>query len=134
MFGAIDISTSGLVAQRIRQTTAAMNIAMADVPDSVEPDGGPYKRRSVIFSAGSQPNAPAETGVHVSAIEKQAVYRTKYDPKNPYANKDGYVKLPGITPTIEMVNMMEATRAYEANLTAVEVSKAMLNSSLRLLA
>jgi len=132
MFGAIDISTSGLVAQRIRQNTIAMNIANADVVNS--PDGGPYQRRSVIFSVGSQPNDPVETGVHVSAIEKQEVYRWEYDPNNPYANQDGYVKLPGIEPLVEMVNLMEAARAYEANLTAVEVSKAMLNSSLRLLA
>jgi len=132
MFGAIDISTSGLVAQRIRSNTIAMNIAMADAVTS--PEGGPYKRRSVIFSAGSRPSAPAETGVHVSAIEKQDVYRLKYDPKHPYANQDGYVKLPGIEPLVEMANLMEATRAYEANLTAVEVSKSMLNSSLRLLA
>ena len=132
MFGAIDISTSGLVAQRIRSNTIAMNIAMADAVTS--PEGGPYKRRSVIFSVGSRPNAPAETGVHVSAIEKQEVYRLKYDPKHPYANQDGNVKLPGIEPLVEMANLMEATRAYEANLTAVEVSKAMLNSSLRLLA
>ena len=132
MFGAIDISTSGLVAQRIRSNTIAMNIAMADVVDS--PEGGPYQRRSVIFSVGSHTNDRTETGVHVSAIEKQDVYRLKYDPKHPYANKDGYVKLPGIEPLVEMANLMEATRAYEATLTAVEVSKAMLNSSLRLLA
>ena len=132
MFGAIDISTSGLVAQRIRSNTIAMNIAMADAVDS--PEGGPYQRRSVIFSVGSHPNDRTETGVHVSAIEKQNVYRWEYDPKHPYANKDGYVKLPGIDPIIEMVNLMEAARAYEANLMAIEVSKAMLNSSLRLLA
>ena len=132
MFNAIDISTSGLIAQRIRMNTIAMNIANADSVDS--PDGGPYKRRSVIFSVGSQPNDPAETGVHVSAIEKQEVYRMKYDPKHPYADKDGYVKLPGIDPILEKVNEMEAARAYEANITAIEVSKAMLNSALRLLA
>ncbi len=132
MFGAIDISTSGLVAQRIRSNTIAMNIAMADVVET--PEGGPYQRRNVIFSEGIQPNDPTKRGVHVSAIEKQDVYRWEYDPKHPYANQDGYVKLPGIEPTVEMVNLMEASRAYEANLTAVEVSKAMLNSSLRLLA
>ena len=128
MFGAIDISTSGLVAQRIRSNTIAMNIAMADVVET--PEGGPYQRRNVIFSVGRGPNDSTEAGVHVSAIEKQDVYRMKYDPKHPYANEEGNVKLP----LIEMVNLMEATRAYEANLTAVEVSKAMLNSSLRLLA
>jgi flagellar basal-body rod protein FlgC len=132
MFNAIDISTSGLIAQRIRMNTIAMNIANADSVDS--PDGGPYKRRSVIFSTGSQRNDATETGVHVSAIEKQEVYRREYDPKHPYADKDGYVKLPGIDPILEKVNEMEAARAYEANIAAIEVSKAMLNSALRLLA
>ncbi len=132
MFNSIDISTSGLVAQRIRSNTIAMNIALADAVDS--PDGGPYKRRSVVFSVGKNSNDSEGQGVHVSAINKEAVYRWEYDPQHPYANKDGYVKLPGINPLIEMVNLMEATRAYEANITAIEVSKAMLNSSLRLLA
>jgi len=132
MFNAIDISTSGLVAQRIRSNTAAMNIALADAVES--PDGGPYQRRSVVFAAGSKPGDRTGNGVHVKEIEKQPVFRFEYDPSHPYANQDGYVKLPGIDPLVEMVNLMEASRAYEANITAVEVSKGMLNSSLRLLA
>jgi len=132
MFHAIDISTSGLVAQRIRSDTIAMNIAMAD--GVAGPDGGPYKRRSVVFSVGRDARDGSGQGVHVSEIEKQDVYRWQYDPSHPYANADGYVKLPGIDPTVEMVNLMEASRAYEANLAAVEVSKSMLNSSLRILA
>ena len=72
-------------------------------------------------------------GVHVAAIEKQDVSRLKYDPSHPYANADGYVKMPGINYIVETVNMMEAQRAYEANLAAYDVTKAMLNSSLRLL-
>jgi len=133
MFNAIDISTSGLVAQRVRMTAAAMNLANADtVYDPTE--GGPYKRRSVTFEVGKDARDRSGMGVHVAAVRKEAVYRTEYDPSNPYADKDGYVKLPGIEPILEMVNAMEAQRAYEANVTAVEVSKAMLNSALRLLA
>jgi flagellar basal-body rod protein FlgC len=132
MFNAIDVSTSGLVAQRVRSNTIAMNIAMADAVDS--PDGGPYQRRSVIFEAGRDARDGSSRGVHVAKIEKEPVYRWEYDPGHPYANKDGYVKLPGIDPMVEMVNLIEASRAYEANVTAIDVSKAMLNSSLRLLA
>jgi len=132
MFNAINISTSGLVAQRVRMNTAAMNLANIDAADS--PDGGPYKRRSVIFQSGTEAHDNSERGVHVSGIDKQAVYRWVEDPSHPYANEQGFVKLPGINPVVEMVNMMEAQRAFEANLTAIEVSKAMLNSSLRLLA
>jgi len=132
MFRAIDISTSGLVAQRVRTNTIAMNIASADVVDS--PDGGPYQRRSVTLAAGAEAKDRSGQGVHVSAIRKEPVYRWEYDPGHPYANAQGYVKLPGIDPLVEMVNLMEASRAYEANLTAIDVSKGMLNSSLRLLA
>ena len=132
MFNAIDISTSGMVAQRIRLNTVAMNIANADSVDS--PDGGPYQRRSVIFNAGQHSGDRSDQGVHVSAVNKEAVYRWEKIPGHPYANEQGYVKLPGIDHLTEMVNGMEASRAYEANLTAIEVSKGMINSSLRLLA
>ena len=132
MFNAIDISTSGLIAQRIRMNTCAMNVANMDAVDS--PEGGPYRRRSVIFKTGGNAGDRSGEGVHVAKIEKQEVYRWEYNPEHPYANQKGYVKLPGIDPLTETVNMMEAQRAFEANITAIEVSKAMLSSSLRLLA
>jgi len=132
MFNAIDISTSGLVAQRIRTNTIAMNIALAEAVET--PEGGPYRRRSVVFAQGQNPADRSGQGVHVSAINKEAAFRWEYDPQHPYADKNGYVKLPDVDPLVEMVNLMEASRAYEANITSIEVSKAMLNSSLRLLA
>lgn len=132
MINAIDISTSGLVAQRIRLNTVAMNIANVDSVDS--PDGGPYQRRSVIFKAGSGEHDRGGQGVHVSEIKKEAVFRLKYDPNHPYANADGYVKMPAIDHLTEMVNGMEASRAYEANLVAIEMGKTMFSNSLRLLA
>ncbi|MBN1766788.1 MAG: flagellar basal body rod protein FlgC [Sedimentisphaerales bacterium] len=132
MFNSIDISTSALVAQRIRMNTCAMNMANIDTIET--PEGGPYQRRSVIFHSGQNTNDRSDQGVHVARIEKQPVFRTIYDPANPYADENGYVKLPGIDQMTEMVNMMEAQRAYEANITAFEVSKSLLNTSLRLLA
>jgi len=132
MFNAIDISTSGLVAQRVRMNTCAMNLANIDTVDS--PDGGPYQRRSVIFQCGRDGSDRSDQGVHVSQIIKEPVYRMEHNPSHPYADKDGYVKMPGIDQMTEMVNAIEAHRAYEANITAVEVTKAMLNSTLRLLA
>ena len=131
MFNSIDISTSGLVAQRIRMNTCAANLANVDTVMS--PDGGPYQRRKVLFEAGKDVQDRTGEGVHVARIEKEAVFRTEYDPSNPYADENGYVKLPGIDPLMEMANMIEAQRAYEANITAVSVGKDMLNSSLRLL-
>jgi flagellar basal-body rod protein FlgC len=132
MFNAIDTSTSGLVAQRVRLDTVAMNIANADTVDS--PEGGPYQRRRVLFSTGKNGQDRSGAGVHVAAVAKEPAFRLEYDPTHPYANKEGYVRLPDINPLIEMANGMEATRAYEANMTAIELSKAMLGSSLRLLA
>ena len=132
MFNVMDISASGLVAQRIRMNTIAMNIANVDTVAGA--DGGPYKRRSVIFEVGMNSRDRKGQGVHVSSIRKEGVYRWEYDPNHPYANTDGYVKLPGINHLVEMVNGMEASRAYEANLAALEFSKTMITSSLRLLA
>ena len=132
MFNAIDISTSGLVAQRIRMNTVAMNLANADTVTT--PEGGPYQRRSVVFELGKDAQDRSGQGVHVSKIEREPVFRQEYDPSHPYANEQGYVKLPGIDRMVEMVNGMEASRAYEANIAAVETSKAMLSSALRLLA
>lgn len=132
MINAIDISTSGLVAQRIRLNTVAMNIANVDSVDS--PDGGPYQRRSVIFRTGINGQDRSGQGVHVSEIKKEVEFRLEYDPRNPYANAEGYVKMPAINHMVEMVNGMEASRAYEANLAAIEMGKTMFSNSLRLLA
>ncbi|MBI9017095.1 MAG: flagellar basal body rod protein FlgC [Phycisphaerae bacterium] len=131
MFSAIDISTSGLAAQRVRMNTVAMNMANID---SDNPDGtGPYKRRSVIFEVGMGPNNQKD-GVHVSKIEQEDNFRMEYDPNHHRADENGYVKMPAIDQMTEMVNMMEAERAYQANMTAMEVTKGMITSSLRLLA
>ena len=133
MFNALDISTSGLVAQRVRMNTIAMNIASAEVIHDAQEDG-PYRRRAVHFAAGQDQNDRTGRGVHVAQIEKQNAYRWEYDPQNPYANDKGFVKRPDIDTIVEMANGMEAQRAYEANLAAMDLSKAMWNSSLRILA
>jgi flagellar basal-body rod protein FlgC len=98
------------------------------------PEGGPYQRRSVIFESGRNPSDRSGRGVHVAQIEKQPVFRTEFQPAHPYADERGYVKLPGINPLMEMANMIEAQRAYEANVTAIQVGKEILHSSLRILA
>jgi len=132
MFNTLDVSSSALVAQRIRMNTCAMNLANIDSVDS--PEGGPYQRRFVVFEAGASPADRSGRGVHVARIVKEPVFRTEYNPSHPYADENGYVKLPGINQVTEMVNAMEANRAYEANITVMDVTKSMFNSSLRLLA
>ena len=87
-----------------------------------------------MFAAG-RPDASGKGGVSVSKIEvDKGPFRKEYQPSHPDRDKDGYVSYPNIDLAVEYVNALEASRAYEANVTAMEVSKAMMNASLRLLA
>jgi flagellar basal-body rod protein FlgC len=140
MFGSLDISTSALVAQRTRMDVIAGNIA--NEYSTQRPDGqpGPYKRRFVIFAPGNPAAAtPSAPGVHVEAVEEdQSPGRLVYDPQHPDAirtgPKAGYVEYPNVDMATEMVDAIEAARAYEANVTAMDVTKSMISASLRLLA
>lgn len=132
MFDALNIPASALLAQRARMDTIAQNMANADNAGSAEKP--PFQRRFVVFQPGQDGNSE-KPGVHVESIQKdQSDYRKVHEPGNPLADKEGFVLYPNVEPTIEMVNMMSATRAYEANVTMMESIKAMINSSLRLLA
>ncbi len=134
MFGALDVSTSGLIAQRTRLDAIAGNLANRFTTHDAAGGFGPYRRRIVEFAAGDPSNGSAD-GVHVSGIKlDQSPFRKVLEPGNPDADKDGYVSYPNIDPSIEMINALEASRAYEANITAVEATKSMINSTLRLLA
>lgn len=134
MFDSLDVSASALLAQRVRMDTIAGNVANMNTTRDASGQLSAYKRRFVVFEPGrsDDPNAP---GVHVAQIaEDQSPPRLKFDPTNPDAGPDGYVRLPNIDLAIEEVNMMEATRAYDANATMMETSKAMVSEALRLLA
>ena len=140
MLRALDISTSGLVAQRIRLDTISSNLANITSQERDEKGNiQPYQARYVVF----QTNQELETkegaiGVKVSSVETEQVeplYR--WQPEHPYAIKEGpkkgYVAYPKINMTAEMVDALVATRAYEANLGAMELSKNMAQQSLRIL-
>jgi|SRR5436190_23190637 len=134
MYGSLDISTSGLIANRVRLEAISANIANAE---SIVNDAGqyePFRRRIVNFAAGD--GAANETeGVHVASIDQdQAPPRMKYEPGSPFANADGYVGYPNVDIVIEQMNAMEAQRSYEANITVVEATKTMMNAALQLLA
>jgi flagellar basal-body rod protein FlgC len=134
MFGALDISTSALVAQRVRINTINANIANQNAIEG--PDGGyaPYRRRIPIFATGD-PATGNKMGVHVRQIElDDGPLRKVFDPGHKFADADGYVMYPNIEPANELINALEASRAYEANITAAEATKSMIQSSLRLLA
>ena len=133
MFGSLDISASALVAQRGRLETIAANIANKDSLYDADGNYAPYKRRVPIFASGD-PSSGRDEGVHLKriAISKDP-YRLKYMPDHPNADEKGYLKVPNIASTMEMVNALDASRAYEANITAAEATKSMLQSSLRIL-
>lgn len=134
MFESLDISASALLAQRTRMDTIAANIANMNTTRNARGESIPYRRRFAVFAAG-QPDSPSKAGVCVSKIQiDHSPFRKEYQPNHPDANQDGYVSYPNIDLAVEYVNALEASRAYEANVTAMEVSKAMMNASLRLLA
>jgi flagellar basal-body rod protein FlgC len=133
MFDTLDISSSGLTAQRIRMDTIAQNVANMNTAKGA--DGNPYRRRFAVFAPGQADNHNAP-GVHVESIQEdnKTNFRLKYEPDSPEAGPDGYVRTPNMDMTVEMVNALEASRAYEANVTTMEVTKSMISASLRLIA
>jgi flagellar basal-body rod protein FlgC len=132
MLNIMDISGSALLAQRTRLDTIAQNVAHSKTTRDEEGRLSPFQRRYVIFRQGQEGNEQAP-GVH-AIVMKSSAYRIELDKGHPDADVDGYVKYPDIDLAVEYVNAIEASRTYEANVTAIEVSKAMLNSSLRILA
>jgi len=134
MFGAFDISTSALGAQRTRLETIASNIANID--SVLGPDGkvAPYRRLFPVFQA--QRGTDGGAGVSVKGIEEdQSAFVEKFEPWNTRAaDAQGYVKYPNVDLSTEYVNALETTRAYEANVTAIETTKSMMAATLRVLA
>jgi flagellar basal-body rod protein FlgC len=138
---AFAISASGLNAQKTRLTIISSNLA--NVESTRTPEGGPYRRRDVVFSA-----APAEgsfeealtlslddgpRGVEVTKIVPDSrPFKRVYQPQHPDADSDGYVQFPNINTMEEMVNMISALRSYEANVTALNAAKSMAMKALEI--
>ncbi|USN98583.1 MAG: flagellar basal body rod protein FlgC [Phycisphaeraceae bacterium] len=138
MYGSLDISTSGMIAQRTRMAVISANIANANTILDSQGKLNPYKKRIIHFAPGDPTAAnPAARaiGVQISEIgtDENAI-RMKYEPGSKYADKDGYVPYPDISPEIEQINAMMAARSYEANVAAAETTKTMMAQALRLLA
>lgn len=139
MYGALDISASGMIAQRTRLTAISANIANRT---SVNADGTPYRGKEVFFAPGDPSAKMADgrkLGVHVSSIEDKAEpFNVRWDPDHHRALKSGpmagYVMESNVNPVVEQINALEAARAYEANAVAAETTKAMYAQALRLLA
>jgi flagellar basal-body rod protein FlgC len=163
LFSGINISASGLRAQRVKQNIIATNLANAETTRTK--DGGPYKRQSVVLESDPnefdyrlvfgpehmqgritkkehmaipKPDFPIITekigsGVKVAAIqEDKEPPRLVYDPTHPDANAEGYVAMPNVNVVQEMTDMITATRAYEANVTALGATKGMLMKALEI--
>lgn len=128
----LTISASGLEAQRIRMNTIAGNLANAQSTHS--PEGGPYRRKDVVFSEILDEITGKGSGeVHVSEIiEDNRPFQLVYDPQHPDANADGYVQLPNVNLLEEMVNMMAASRSYEANVTTINSAKGMAQKAMEI--
>jgi len=138
--GAFGISATGLRAERLRLDAIASNLANANTTRTAE--GGPYKRRNVVFVSEEMESdfasaleemseQGARMGVRVTdVVEDQTPPRLVFDPGHPDANPEGYVAYPNVNPVAEMVDLMTATRAYEANVQAVNATKRMADAAL----
>src|SRR3546814_20502230 len=119
------IAASGMKAQGARLKVIAENMANAN--STADRTGGdPYRRQLVLFRNVLDRNLNAEL-VEVRRVEKDmSDFRLEYDPNHPAANQDGFVEMPNVNPLVEMMDLREAQRSYEANLNMIDVTRAML--------
>jgi flagellar basal-body rod protein FlgC len=133
---AIQASSSALTAERMRIEVAVSNLANAE--STRGPDGQSYRRRDVILEAtpatfNDALGRASATGVKVAAVvEDQTAPRRRFEPSHPDADAEGYVSLPNVDPAEEMVDMLGAARAYQANLTAIGLIKDLVARALEL--
>ena len=141
LFTAISVSASGMEAQRSRAEIITENLANADTTRT--PDGGPYKRKDAVFStspaaisfADAMASASSGTGQGVSVsdvITDESDPERRYLPGHPDADAEGYVSFPKVNPASEMVDLMGASRGYEANVAAISAAKDMIARSIDL--
>jgi len=137
IFDTLSISASGLSAERLRMDTIASNVANANTTRTE--DGGPYRRKVAVFRERLENEMQRGSfGVKTSGVEAVGIqeddspFKKVYDPGHPDADGDGYVELPNVNILNEMVDMIAATRAYEANVTVINSSKGMYAKALEI--
>ena len=140
LFQSFNISASGMTAERFRTDIIAENIA--NVNTTTTESGGPYRRKIVTFQEKevtsfskmytASKNQAVGNGVRVAKVTEdyETDFVMEYDPANPDADENGYVHYPNVNTVTEMTNLLDATRAYEANATAFEASKSMAMTGL----
>lgn len=141
LFSTLSVSASGMAAQRARTEVLVENLANSETTRT--PEGGPYRRKDVVFTEDSSLGSFSSeldsalgsnlSGVAVSEISiDDSAPEMRYQPGHPDANADGYVAYPKINPAEDMVDLMGASRGYEANVAAISAVKDMINKSLDL--
>ena len=132
LFKGLEIAQTGLSVQKYRMDIIASNMANVN---SVNDKGEPYRRKIPVFEEvlDTKSNLALSKVAIKEVVEDPSPFKLKYDPTNPLADKNGYVKLPNIDPMREMVDMISAMRSYEANLTAFNTQKDMLLKSLEII-
>lgn len=140
-FNAFNISSSGLSAERLRMEVVANNIANSSVTRT--PEGGPYRRKEVVFETALNRSSLLQSGTSstsglggvnvVGIVDDQSESPRIHNPGHPDADADGFVNMPNVNLPIEMVNLITATRAYEANLKAAQSFTDMSQQAIALL-
>ena len=139
LFAALQVSASGMQAERMRAETLVENMANAETTRT--PGGGPYRRKDVVFSSELQESPfsavfqnELATGVTVSDItEDPSAPEMRYMPNHPDANSEGYVAFPKMNPATEMADLLNTTRSYQANIASMTAVKDMITNSISLL-
>jgi flagellar basal-body rod protein FlgC len=138
LFAALQVSASGMQAERTRAEVLVENMANSETTRT--PQGGPYKRKDVVFSSELQESPfsavfqnELATGVNVSEItEDPSPPEMRYQPSHPDANADGYVAFPKMNPAEDMADLLNTTRSYQANVAAMTAVKDMITNSIAL--
>jgi flagellar basal-body rod protein FlgC len=134
MMNIFTVAGSALSAQSERLNVTASNLANAD--STTGPDGQPYRAKQVVFAVQPLGGGRSESGQQIGGVEVTSVIddptpmKTTYDPTNPAANADGYVTMPNVDPVQEMVNMISASRSYQANVETLNTAKNLMLKTL----
>ncbi|MBZ5659255.1 MAG: flagellar basal body rod protein FlgC [Acidobacteriia bacterium] len=144
LFGIMQLSGSALLAERQRAEISASNLANAETTRTVE--GGPYRRQNVVFqarhplSSGFAATLASFTDIHTKSVQVAGVVQDtaaplrRYEPGHPDADATGYVSFPDVNPVEESVNLMEAARSYQLNVSAIQTTKAMIQAAIQIAA
>jgi flagellar basal-body rod protein FlgC len=140
LFSALSVGASGMAAQRVRAETLVENLANAETTRT--PDGGPYRRKDVVFESAevdSPFSSVFETEMRAGGVSVAGIVTDTRDPERRYlpghpdADKDGYVAFPRVNPAEDMVDLMGASRSYQANVAAIAAVKDMIQRSIDLM-